>query len=76
MLNNRDPGQHICIVLSDRLVSKYVMGAWLQFVYMSKKTFLSDIFLPDFSFPLELFILHSTDREADDVQTRSEKEVE
>ena len=26
--NNRDPDPHICIVKSDRLVSKYVMGAF------------------------------------------------
>ena len=39
VLNDRDPDSHICIVQFDRLVSIYVMGAWLQFVYVSKRTF-------------------------------------
>ena len=35
------------------------MGAWLQ------RTFSSNILLVEFSFPVEFFILHSTNREAD-----------
>ena len=48
----------------------YVMGASLQCDYVSKGTFSSDILLLDFffSFSLELIILHSTNREADEVQ--------
>ena len=69
MLNDRDPDPHIRIVQSDRLISKYVMGAWLQFVYVSKRTFSSNILLPEFSFSFVCFILPSTNREADDVQT-------
>ena len=68
MLNDLDPDPHICIVQSDRLVSKCVMGAWLQFVYGSKRTFSSNLVLPEFPFPLEFFIRHSTNSEADDVQ--------
>ena len=45
------------------------MDAWLWFVYVGKGKFLVNILLPEFSFPLEFFISHSTDREADDVQT-------
>ena len=51
MLNDRFPGPHICIVQSDRLIFKHEMGAWLQFVYVSKSTFSSNIFLLEFSFP-------------------------
>ena len=36
VLNDRDPDPHISIVQSDRLISNYLMGAWLQFVYVSK----------------------------------------
>ena len=43
------------------------MGAWLQFVYISKRTFFMFLLL-EFSFSLEFVILHSTNREADDVQ--------
>ena len=69
MRNDRDPDPHIRIVLSESLISKYVMDAWLQLVYVYKRTFSSNILLPEgFFFPLEFFILHSTDREADDVQ--------
>ena len=51
VLNDRDPYQHICIVQSDRHISKFVMGAWLQFVYVSKRTFSRNILLLEFSFP-------------------------
>ena len=51
MLNDCDPGLHICIVQSDRLIFKYAMGAWLQFVYMNKRTFSSNLLLLEFSFP-------------------------
>ena len=62
LLNDHDPGSHIGVVQSDRLVSKSVTNAWLQFVYVSKLTFSSDILLQHFSFPFEIFILHSTNR--------------
>ena len=52
MLNNNDPGPHICIVQSERLVSKCVMGAWFQFVDVGKKTFSTNSLLPEFFFPL------------------------
>ena len=68
MLNNNDPGPHICIVQSERLVSKCVMGAWFQFVDVGKKTFSTNSLLSEFFFPLEFFIFHSTNREAEDVQ--------
>ena len=69
MLIDRDPAPHICIVQPDRLISNYLMGAWLQFVYVSKKTFSSNILLVEFFFPLDFLIFHSTNnREADDVQ--------
>ena len=42
------------------------MGAWLQFVCVSKRTFSDNILLLEFSFPFEFFILHPTDMEADD----------
>ena len=48
---DRDPDPHICIMQSDRLVSKYVMSAGLQFVYISKRTFSSNSSLLEFSFP-------------------------
>ena len=67
VLNDRDPDPFICIVQSDRLISKYVMGAWLQFVYLNKRPFSSNILLLVF-FSLEFFTLHPTHREADDVQ--------
>ena len=51
VLNDGDPYQHICIVQSDRHISKFVMGAWLQFVYVSKRTFSRNILLLEFSFP-------------------------
>ena len=51
MLNDGYPDLHFCIVQSDRLISKYVMGAWLQFVYVSKRTFSSNILSLEFSFP-------------------------
>ena len=76
MLNNRDPGPHI-YVQSDRLVSRYVIGnAWLQFVYVSRRTFSSDIWLLHFSPPPppEFFILHSTVKLT--ICTWSEEEVE
>ena len=66
MLNNRDPGPHICAVQSNHHVSKYAMGAWLQFVCVSKRKCRANFFLLEFSFPLDFFILHST--KADDVQ--------
>ena len=69
MLSDRDPDPHVCIEQSDRPVFKHVMGAWLQFVYFSKKAFSSNVLLLEFSFPLpEFFVLHSTSREADDEQ--------
>ena len=68
LLNDHDPGSHIGVVQSDRLVSKSVTNAWLQFVYVSKRTFSSNILLQHFSFPLQFFILHSTNKEADDAQ--------
>ena len=52
MPNDRNPDPHVRIVQSDRLVSRYVIGAWLHFVYMSKRTFSSNILLPEFSFSL------------------------
>ena len=51
VLNDRDLDPHICILQSDRLIFKYVIGAWLQFVYVSKRTFSSNILLLEFSFP-------------------------
>ena len=70
MLNDGDPDPHFqCAVQFDRQVSKYVMGAWLQFVYVSKKAFSNNILLLEFSIPLEFFIFYSTKGEADDVQT-------
>ena len=46
------------------------MGSWLKFVPVSEETFSSNILIQEFSFPAEFFILHSTNREADDVQTK------
>ena len=40
------------MIATDRLIFKYVMGAWLQFVYVSKGTFSSNILLLEFSFSL------------------------
>ena len=51
MLNDREPDPHVCIVKYDCLISKDVMGAWLEFVYVSNRTFSSIIFLLEFSFP-------------------------
>ena len=69
MLNNRDADSQICTVQSDRLVwYLYIMDAWLQFVYVSKGTFSSYILVLRFSSPHEFFMLHLTDREADNVQ--------
>ena len=53
------------------------MGAWLQFVFVSKRTFSSNVLLLEFVSLLSLFpppppllqILHPTNREANDVQT-------
>ena len=64
---------HICIVQSDRFVSKYVMGAWLQFVYVSKRTFSSNMLILEFSlFSNSLFL--PTGKHT--VCTWSRKEVE
>ena len=56
----------------------YVMGASLQCDYVSKGTFSSGVLLLDFflsfSFSLELVILHSTNREADEVQLEQKVE--
>ena len=57
MLNNRDAGPYICTEQSGHLVSKSLMGAWLQFVYVSKRTFSSKISPREFFFCLEFFIL-------------------
>ena len=57
MLNDLDPNPHICMVQSDRLVSKYLMSTWLQFVYVSNRTFSSNILLLEFS--SEPLTLHS-----------------
>ena len=43
VMNDRDPDLHVCIMQSDHLIFNYVMGAWLQFVYVSKRTFSSNI---------------------------------
>ena len=48
MLNDRDPELHICMVQSDSLISKYVMGAWLQCLYVSNRTFSRNILLLEF----------------------------
>ena len=69
VLNNRDPGLHICIVQSDHLVFKYVLDTWLQFVYVIKKKFSGNIATRVFR-SLGFLILHSTNREADYVQTK------
>ena len=68
VLKDCDLDPHDCIVQFDRLVSKHVMGARLQFVCLSKRTFSSNSLSLEFSLPLEFFILHATKREADDVQ--------
>ena len=44
------------------------MGAWLLFVYVSKRPFSSNILLLELSFPLEFFILQSSESEVDNVQ--------
>ena len=44
VLNEHDPDTHTRIVQTDRLDSRYVMGAWLQLVYVSKRTFSSNFF--------------------------------
>ena len=54
----------ICIVQSDCLLSKHVMGACFQFVHVRKRTFSSTILSLDY-FPLEFFILPKT-KGADD----------
>ena len=64
--NDRHPDPHI--VQSDRLVSKYGMGAWLQFVYVSKRTVYKQHSVLEICFPIQFSSLHSTNREADDVQ--------
>ena len=56
--NGRHPDPHICIVQSDRLVSKCVMGTWLQFAYVSKRTISSNILLLQLSSPRKFVILH------------------
>ena len=57
VLIDRDQDPHICNVQYDCPVSQYVMGAWLQFVDVSKRTFSSSILLLEFLFPPR--ILHS-----------------
>ena len=57
MLNDRDPDPYICIVQTDRLIFKYIIGAWLQFVYVSKRTFSSNILLRErFFFVVFVFV--------------------
>ena len=51
---------------SDRPISHYVMGAWLQFIYVSKRIFSSNVLLLRVFFSLDFLILSFTDREADD----------
>ena len=58
VLNDRDPDPQIWIVQSDRFISKFILDAWLQFVYVSKTTFSSNILLIEFSFLRR--ILHSS----------------
>ena len=43
--------QILTLLQSDRLIFKYVMSAWLQFVYVSKRTFSSSLLLLEFSLP-------------------------
>ena len=50
MLNDHDLNSHIRIVQSDHLVSKYVIGARLRFVYAGTRMFSSNILLLEFSF--------------------------
>ena len=45
------------------------MDLRLQFVYVNKRSFSSNILLPEFTIPLEFFVLHSTNEQADGVQT-------
>ena len=51
MLNDHDPDPHICIAQFDRLVFKGIKGAWFQIVYVSERTFSSNILFLEFSFP-------------------------
>ena len=51
VLKDRDPDPQIFILQSDRFIFEYVMGAWLQFVHVSKRTFAGKTLLPEFSFP-------------------------
>ena len=60
MLNDRGPDPYVCTVQSDRLA--FILHGCLVAVYLREQEFL------EFSFPLEFFILHSSNREADDVQ--------
>ena len=75
MPNDPDPDPHICILQSDGLVSKYVLGAWLQFVDGNKRRYSRNILLLELSFPLEFFILHFTNREEDDRVERKLSEI-
>ena len=40
------------------------MSVWLQFAYVNKRTFSSNISLLEFSFPFEFYILYSTIRKS------------
>ena len=50
--NNRDPDSHVCIVQSDRFVSKYLMGAWLQCVSTrARQRFKETFYYQSFLYP-------------------------
>ena len=51
MLNDRDSDPHMSTVQPDLLSFKFVMGARLQLVYVSKRMFSSNILFPKFSVP-------------------------
>ena len=55
MPNDRDPEPHMCTVQSDRLIFKDAMSAWLQFVYVNKRTFSSNILLLEVFFSTGIF---------------------
>ena len=69
MLIESDPIPHICMRSVTALPPMQCgMGAWLQFVYVSKSTFSRSILLLEFPYPLDFFTFHSTIRYTDDVQ--------
>ena len=64
VLHDHNSNPHICM----HSLTLLFPNMWLLFVYMSKSIFSHNILLLEFSIPLEFFIHHSTNREADNMQ--------